>query len=498
MIRRESVIISVASLAILLWSGDLRAQPDDSVAVTTAFQWMNSVASRPSKSGPYLLWLLESEYFNGPVTGRFFQGDADVHLTSPPRLERVWHVRVLPDRESTYRSPVLPERESAYRSKELLDLLFDNDGTLIGYFFGYGDWRAFPRTMTSRSVTSHEAEPWSRAHIYSEETPLAGLLIRMRNLEFLMSQVLWQPFRAVDSDELPRIAFAIRYSLSHEFLYAEDRMTVVNFELVRTTDTTVESLPVVMLVDQAGRVEFASVGTEGVQIKPAKHSHAEPHSTRGPAEIEKKIRIDLRGIDDKIDSAVQGLPSIERDGRKYYLAEAASQFDKELRNQILSAVGDAPALHDTIAQLLDAERLSTTRVLLENRDTYVLIATAPTLEVVTLEEIKVVVDRAHRRLRQLLALKTLRPDVQCRSFPSHAHIEIRVGDSEASRRFTDTDTPLTELWRGIYKGSATVMAGGYKPATVDLDIYNQVSAGIRCQFEPLGSSKNSFCSQTTE
>jgi hypothetical protein len=95
---------------------------------------------------------------------------------------------------------------------------------------------------------------------------------------------------------------------------------------------------------------------------------------------------------------------------------------------------------------------------------------------------------------RILKFETLHPSVRCVSVPTGAHIVIRVHDA-ASERFGDTNGIIANLWRGIYKGTAEIAAGGFQVATVDLDVFHNESATISCTFQKLGATASSVCVQ---
>lgn len=188
---------------------------------------------------------------------------------------------------------------------------------------------------------------------------------------------------------------------------------------------------------------------------------------------------------EKLDAATMQLETLHRQlavvSTDYYAADAAEALLR-LSQEITASAFDAPSL-------AAPKHLMTSYV---NR-------IIGNVERVTRGEVtvmaKVGVDRAIEATLKLWQryreADDLTPNLRIFSAPQRAKVLLQVGKDEKTRRQTETNDRLANVWLGVY--DATLTLTGHKSAHYVVDLLNDARTTIRCELVPQSSKDESRC-----
>lgn len=93
--------------------------------------------------------------------------------------------------------------------------------------------------------------------------------------------------------------------------------------------------------------------------------------------------------------------------------------------------------------------------------------------------------------RKYREAEDLTPNLRIFSTPQHARVMLQVGEDEKTRRQTETNDSLANVWLGIY--DATLTLTGHKSASFIVDLLNDSRTTIRCKLVLKSSDDESRC-----
>lgn len=470
------VLFGIVSPPEVIAQQDGQLAPDFGVPPDSQVLW-NIVTLNDAQIGDYLS--------PPPLAARLPLQYARMSLQSRT-VARVWHVHF-------FYTEAIQQTRPACQTQSLHDLLMDDAGFIVGYRH---------REITPDTVRSLR---WDFADLGSRQVllppPLRQLPVILADPSRLLSLALAPHLRGTSVEH--RILSDLENDDDNcikSVQFAAEEMGRWELTATRVLESSLaftveERQPITALINSHGRVELLALGEiqkhTVARIKPALLRNDPKPISQEPA-----IRLRLRESAHDIDAEIGTLHPAFVTEQPYYLAADAVPMIERLRQKVLDSLDEAVALRGTMMEILQRERPLATRMAALYSGNYIALVSNTPVAVVSASDLKAAADTLKALIAHILSFDSLQPDVRCQSRPTGARLVIRVGDSEPSERFADTNGAFEKLWRGIYRGEATILAGGFKPAHVELDVFNQKSAGIVCSFQPLTSARPSICVQT--